>query len=134
MLYGKVPLDTGLSRRWGDAAHVPGMEMLRQGEASEGFGGGPDLWPGCMLKPVSMDPRGLPGPDSRLWVDESSPHTEDSSVGQAGMRMCRGRVKTQGFTRTFQVVWGRPHLLPVLQFPQHQREEEKGPTHLKAPE
>ena len=91
MLYGKVPSGTGLSRRWGDAAHVPGVEMLRQREVSEGFRGGPDFWPGCVLKPVSMDPRGLPGPDSRLWVDESPPHTEDSSIGQAGTRMCRGR-------------------------------------------
>ena len=134
MLYRKVPSGTGLRRRWEDVARVSGVEMLRQREASEGFGGGPDLWPGCVLKPVSMDPRGLPGPDSRLWVDESPPPHR--------RLLCRtGRnedvpwetVKTQGFTRTLEVIRGRPHLFPVLQFPQHQREEEKGAHSLESP-
>ena len=133
MLYRKVPSGIELNRRWGDAAHVPGMEMLRQREASEGFGGGPDLWPGCVLKPVSMDPRGLPGPDSRLWVDESPP-THRRLLCRAGRNedVLWETVKTQGFTRTLQVIQGRPHLLSVLQFPQHQREE-KGAHSLESP-
>ena len=135
MLYRKVPSGTELNRRWGDAAHVPGMEMLRQREASEGFGGGPDLWPGCVLKPVSMDPRGLPGPDSRLWVDESPPpHTEDSSVGQAGTRMCCGRQsKPKVSPGHFRLSRAGPIYSLFFSFP-NIRERRRGPTHLKAPE
>ena len=134
MLNGKVPLGTGLRRRWRDAVLVPSMETLRQRAANEGLGAGPDLRPGWVLKPVSMDPRGLPGPDTRFWVDDSPTHTEDSSVGQVRTRMCRGRQsKPKVSPGHFRWSGAGPIYSLFFSFPNIRERRRRGPHSLESP-